>query len=241
MTSRKDIKINCALCDEQLCRSSSSLKGPKNCPTKIETKLIKALMKEYEDEDLKEFARITSVLEGMSYHRVDWSEEPSPLTTRLEEIIRFAAMMNYKKLGVAFCVGLIQEAGILIPLLENSGFDVVSVCCKVGGIAKENIGIKDEEKIRPGEHESMCNPIAQAEILNKEKCDLNIMMGLCVGHDTIFLKYIKGPATVFAVKDRLLGHNPLAALYQSRSYYKRLTSPDLAKKLAQKKGSKRKA
>jgi uncharacterized metal-binding protein len=241
MTSRNDITINCALCSEQLCKDSPSLRGPKNCPTKIESKLIKSLMKEYENEDLKEFARLTSVIEGMSYHRVDWSEEPSPLTTRLEEIIRFAGMMGYKKLGVAFCVGLAQEAGILVSLLQNSGFDVVSVCCKVGGIAKENIGVKDEEKIWPGEYESMCNPIAQAEILNKEKRDLNIMVGLCVGHDALFLKYIKGTTTVFAVKDRLLGHNPLAALYQSSSYYRRLQSPDLAKKLAKKKVSKRKA
>lgn len=239
MTSRNDIKINCAKCTEQLCRNSSSLKGPKNCPTKIESNLIKSVMKEYDASDLREYARITSVIEGMSYHRVGWSEEPTPLTTRLEEIIRFAAMMNYKKLGVAFCVGLIEEAKMLVTLLENSGFDVVSVCCKVGGIAKENIGIKDEEKIRPGQHESMCNPVAQAAILNKEKCDLDIMIGLCVGHDSLFIKYAVAPVTVFAVKDRLLGHNPLASLYQSHAYYRRLEEPDLAKKLVKRRSGKR--
>jgi uncharacterized metal-binding protein len=188
-------------------------------------------MKRYNQKEFKEFVRIASVLEGMSYQRVDWSEEPSPLTSRLEEIIRFAAMMGYKKLGVAFCVGLANEAEILVPLLEKSGFEVVSVCCKVGAVSKEDIGIKDAQKIYPGRYESMCNPVAQAEILNREKCDFNIMVGLCVGHDSLFLKHVKAPTTVFAVKDRLLGHNPLAALYLSSSYYRRLQSPDLAKKL----------
>jgi uncharacterized metal-binding protein len=241
MTSRKDIKINCALCTEQLCRNSSSLRGPKNCPTKVESKLIKSLMKEYDNPDLKEYARITSVLEGMSYHRVDWSDEPTPLTTRLEEIIRFAVMMDYKKLGVAFCTGLAGEAGMLVTLLKNAGFDVVSVCCKVGGINKANIGIKDTEQIKPGQYESMCNPIVQAGILNKEQCDLDIMLGLCVGHDSLFIKYAEAPVTVFAVKDRLLGHNPLVALYQSSAYYRRLEEPDLAKRLMKKKGGKRKS
>ena len=130
--------------------------------------------------------------------------------------------MGYQKLGVAFCVGLMNEAKILIPILENKGFNVISVCCKTGGIAKEELGVKDEEKIHPGTYEPMCNPIAQAEILNKEKTDFNIIMGLCVGHDALFLKHVQALTTVFVVKDRLLAHNPVAALYQSSAYYRRL-------------------
>jgi uncharacterized metal-binding protein len=68
----------------------------------------------------------------------------------------------------------------------------------------------------------MCNPITQAEILNKEKVDFAIMLGLCLGHDTLFIKHCKVPMTVIAVKDRVTGHNPLAALYTINSYYKRL-------------------
>ena len=59
---------------------------------------------------------------------------------------------------------------------------------------------------------------SRALILNEEKCDFNLMLGLCVGHDSLFLKYIEGPVTVVAVKDRLLGHAPLNALYSF--YYK---------------------
>jgi uncharacterized metal-binding protein len=66
----------------------------------------------------------------------------------------------------------------------------------------------------------MCNPIGQAMMLNNAETDLNIIMGLCVGHDSLFMKYSEAPVTVLAVKDRVLAHNPLGALYLSDSYYK---------------------
>jgi uncharacterized metal-binding protein len=65
----------------------------------------------------------------------------------------------------------------------------------------------------------MCNPIAQAEILNSEKVDLAVILGLCIGHDTLFISYCRRPMTVIAVKDRVTGHNPLAPLYTSSTYY----------------------
>jgi uncharacterized metal-binding protein len=145
-----------------------------------------------------------------------------PTKSRVEELIEFAHRMGYKKLGVAFCGALIHEASILSEILEKHGFEIVAVSCKVGRIPKERIGVKDEEKVKIGEFEPMCNPITQAKILNKAKTDFNIMLGLCIGHDSLFLKYIEGLTTVFAVKDRVTGHNPIAVLYTSRSYYQRL-------------------
>jgi uncharacterized metal-binding protein len=79
--------------------------------------------------------------------------------------------------------------------------------------------VKENEKIFIGEHESMCNPIAQAMIVNDAKVEFNVLLGLCVGHDSLFFKYAKAPTTVLAVKDRVTGHNPLAAIYLSGSYY----------------------
>ena len=140
----------------------------------------------------------------------------------MEELIEFSQRMGYKRLGLAFCGGLTHEAAILAEILEKHGFEIVSVSCKVGGVSKERIGVKDEEKIRIGEFESMCNPITQAKILNQAKTDFNIMLGLCIGHDSLFLKFVEGLTTVFAVKDRVTGHNPLATLYTLRSYYQRL-------------------
>jgi len=62
--------------------------------------------------------------------------------------------------------------------------------------------------------------------LNKSKTDLNILLGLCVGHDSLFIKYSDAPITVLAVKDRVMGHNPLAAVYLSNGYYKKKLNLD---------------
>jgi uncharacterized metal-binding protein len=95
----------------------------------------------------------------------------------------------------------------------------------VGAIPKEEIGVKDSEKIFIGQYESMCNPILQAAIVNEAKTDFNILLGLCVGHDSLFFKYAEAPATVLAVKDRVTGHNPLASIYLSGNYYSWLNVP----------------
>ena len=68
----------------------------------------------------------------------------------------------------------------------------------------------------------MCNPILQAKLLNEAKTDLNLVVGLCVGHDSLFYKYSEALTTTVVTKDRVLGHNPAAALYTAESYYKRL-------------------
>jgi uncharacterized metal-binding protein len=53
------------------------------------------------------------------------------------------------------------------------------------------------------------------------------MLGLCVGHDSLFLRYIEALTTIFAVKDRVTGHNPMATLYTSNSYYAKLKKLEL--------------
>ncbi|MCL0041929.1 DUF1847 domain-containing protein [Peptococcaceae bacterium] len=132
--------------------------------------------------------------------------------SRLEELIEFCKQMKYQKLGLAFCVSVAEEAKIISRILSNQGFDVRSVCCKVGGLDKKDFDIP---YMKMSKIEVLCNPIAQAEILNKTNVDLNIELGLCVGHDLLFHKYAKAPTTVLAVKDRILAHNPLGAIYSS--------------------------
>jgi uncharacterized metal-binding protein len=207
---------------EKICRVDDG-KGPAWCPTRKETETLKEALREYDAPEVKEFARSASVQEGACYAFRDVKPYVMvPTKTRAEELIEFSKRMGYKKLGMAFCGGLTHEASILSEILEKHGFEVVAASCKVGGIPKERIGVKDEEKIRIGEFEPMCNPITQAKILNQAKTDFNIMLGLCIGHDSLFLKYIEGLTTVFAVKDRVTGHNPMAALYTSHIYYERL-------------------
>ncbi|MBM4323822.1 MAG: DUF1847 domain-containing protein [Deltaproteobacteria bacterium] len=198
-------------------------RGPSSCPTKKERSTLAEALERYGDPEIKEFARLASVQEGACYAMRDAKPFVMiPTKSRIEELIEFSQRMGYKRLGLAFCGGLTHEASILSEVLEKHGFEVIAVSCKVGGIPKEKIGIKDEEKIRIGEFESMCNPIAQAKILNHAGTDFNIMLGLCLGHDSLFLKFVDGLTTVFAVKDRVTGHNPMAALYTHRSYYQRL-------------------
>ena len=51
---------------------------------------------------------------------------------------------------------------------------------------------------------------------------MNIIVGLCVGHDMLFAKYSDAPVTTLVGKDRVTGHNPAAVLYGQNFYYKRL-------------------
>jgi uncharacterized metal-binding protein len=176
-----------------------------------------------DDEPLRAFAVQASIQEAECY--ADRHARPfvkRPCKPRVEEIWEFAHRMGYRRLGLASCLGLIAEARTAARLLEAHDLEVVSVMCKVGAVAKERIGLRDEDKIRAGQHESMCNPVAQALLLNDAGTELNVLLGLCVGHDSLFFKHCEAPCTVLAVKDRLLAHNPMAALYTARSYYDRL-------------------
>jgi len=134
--------------------------------------------------------------------------------------------MGFKKIGIASCISFLDVAHILSGILESHGFEVASVCCKNGGIPKEKLGIAEEQKIRPGTFEPMCNPIAQAEILNHAETEFNVVLGLCVGHDSLFFRHSDALATTLVAKDRVLAHNPIGALHLAESYFKRVWGPD---------------
>ena len=138
--------------------------------------------------------------------------------TRVEEIVAFAKRIGAKKIGLAACAGLMRESQIFAKVLEHNGFDVYGVTCKIGAVDKHRIGIQ-EEYIRKG-RECICNPIMQAKLLNKHKVDLNVVIGLCVGHDGLFYRYAEGLTTTLITKDRMTGHNPAAPLYTAYSFYK---------------------
>jgi uncharacterized metal-binding protein len=236
--SKRDLYPMCAKCTKRICDMHNRVgtepprieEAPPFCPMRLKPDVIKKAVAEYEREDVRELARVGSLQEAACYEWIPTGIKGRmgirTKIPRVEEVIQFARKMGYRKLGIAFCVGVEEEARILDRMLENHGFQVVSVCCKAGQFDKEIIGIKREETIGGSKgklyYESMCSPVTQAEILNSEKVDFAIMLGLCVGHDTLFIRYCKAPMTVLAVKDRVFGHNPLAALYLSHSYYSRL-------------------
>jgi len=228
----KEMYPMCARCTKRVCSPfikadevPSIDDAPPFCPMKLMPDFLKNTLAEYDKPEIHEFARQASIQEFECYERV-----PGGMRTknpRILELIEFSRKCGYKRLGLAFCGGLAKEAQMLTDVLENKGFEVVSVCCKVGAVAKENLGLKPEEKIAgPDNWESMCNPIVQAEVLNAQNVDLAVMLGLCIGHDTLFIRYCRVPMTVIAVKDRVTGHNPLAALYLSSSYYGRLMAKE---------------
>lgn len=217
----------CAFCgigpDKRACMNKDG-KGPEFCPTlNIEGNMDEIRIEaasEYDDPVIREFARHASLQEGSCY--INKEERPYVLhaaKTRIQEICEFADRIEAKRLGLAFCMGLAREGRMFAEILTRQGFEVISVGCKAGRIPKEKLGVLDEEKIHIGEFESACNPILQAKILNASQTGLNILLGLCVGHDALFLKYAETLTTVLAVKDRVTGHNPLAPLYTSGSYY----------------------
>lgn len=218
-----DLVVECARCRvPKGSRACDSLDGaaPRGCPSRHGGEALTAAARAYREETTGLLARLASCQEAAGYARGDGHADP--VLTRIEEVCAFAARAGFRRLGLAFCGGLLEEARMLDEILVARGFEVVSAVCKVGAVPKEELGLGDADKVRPGTFETMCNPIAQAELLNRAGAELDLLLGLCVGHDALFLRHAHAPCTVIAVKDRVLGHNPLAALYTSGSYYRRL-------------------
>ncbi len=221
----------CARCvfemSEKICVSEEG-KGGKGCPTLLDKKVLEEANREYDDPEVRNFAQNASRQEAECYANRD--QRPyimQPTKTRIVEICEFAEKMGYERLGLAFCVGLAKEARLVTEILESHGFEVISVLCKAGRTFKKTIDLKESEQIFQDGDEAMCNPVYQAKLLNHEESEFNILLGLCVGHDSLFFKYARAPTTVLAVKDRVTGHNPLAAIYLSESYYRKVRHPKL--------------
>ena len=225
MDQKTDKMPRCAECSikETICRQADG-KGPEYCPTINSREVVEASLSEFENSQLKEFALQASIQEGECYVNKgkDNPHARYAIKPRVQETIEFAHKMGYQILGLAFCGGLKGEAKILSAILKAQGFELASVMCKVGRTPKEFLGIKEAQKINTGEFEAMCSPITQAKVLNAADTDFNILFGLCVGHDSLMLRYSEALCTVLVAKDRVTGHNPLAAINLHQSYYKKL-------------------
>lgn len=221
----------CAACGlerpDRICMNPKGKPG-KACPTLTSQEVLEAANAAYHQGGFMEFARQASIQEAVCYanrHERPYVMQPSK--TRIVEIAEFAGRMGYEKLGLAFCLGLVPEAEMAAKILESYGFTVYSACCKIGRTSKEDfLSLEDEHKVYQGTDEPMCNPIYQAKLLDEAGAQFNVLLGLCVGHDSLFLQHSKTPCTILAVKDRVTGHNPLAALYTSSTYYKKLYKPE---------------
>jgi uncharacterized metal-binding protein len=188
-STRDPLRPRCAVCGSHECYGGKDCFGTGDRHRAL-----------YRDEETAKLHRAATAIEGRHY-----CKEP-----RISEMILFAREMGFTKLGLVFCVGLASEGETVARILGRH-FEVCSVCCKVGGIEKREFGL---ERIRPErEDEVMCNPAGAAELLNEAGTELNIICGLCVGHDAIFTARSRAPVTTLIAKDRVLAHNPAGAIY----------------------------
>ncbi|MBE0616479.1 MAG: DUF1847 domain-containing protein [Proteobacteria bacterium] len=210
------------------CWSGDPAKGPPRpgyCPSAEHGEVIEGAFDLYRgDSEDARMARVAARVEGLCYQPIPGSQAVNARWTRVEDTVAFAKLMGYRKIGIATCIGLLEESRRLAAILEAQGFEPQSVCCKAGSIDKLELGLAEKDKVRPGTFEPACNPVAQARLLNGAGTHMNVIVGLCVGHDMLFAKHSQAPVTTLVVKDRVTGHNPVAVLYGQNFYYKRLQS-----------------
>ena len=217
-TKKKPVDPKCANCPSRPC-SQGLPKGtvlPPFCPMTHHKRLIRETMPQVLDPGIRDFYLVSALTEKEGYDPRAAREEGRilPVRPRIREIAAFADALGAKKIGMAFCSGLHDEARRAAAILEGHGLDVVSVICSCGAVDKTEVGVPEEYKIRnPGQFEASCNPLVQAEILNHSGTAFNVLVGLCVGHDMLFTSRSKAPVTTLIVKDRLSGHNPMVSLY----------------------------
>ena len=202
-------KMSCIDCMVKNCNHEDKTFPDFCLTTNMDEEVLKNAMDCYREEENKKVLVSAAEVESDYY---------CP-QTRVEEIMSFAEKIGAKKIGIATCVGLLKEARTLAAIFRNRGFEVYGAACKVGVQKKVSVGVPER---CTGIGENMCNPILQAKLLNEAKTDLNVVVGLCVGHDSLFYKYSEALTTTAVTKDRVLGHNPVAALYTADGYYSKL-------------------
>lgn len=201
-------KRSCVDCGILNCQTRDK-EYPEFClTTELSPETVEKVRRLYEDEENNRVSVVSAQIENEFYLQY----------TRLQEVMEFSKRMGFHKIGIATCVGLIEESRTLARILRKNGFEVYGAVCKIGSFLKADVGVSEDDMTKTGA--VMCNPVMQAEVLNQAGTDFNVVMGLCVGHDSLFYKYSEALVTTLVAKDRVLAHNPVGALYQANAYYK---------------------
>jgi uncharacterized metal-binding protein len=145
---------------------------------------------------------IDKLYDGKSLQMMQTAEDAFERgANRIAEIKNFAREAGIKRIGIAHCVSFPKETKAVEEFLSDE-FEVFCVDCKFGHITKhEMLGCEGNG--------IMCNPAGQAKFLEENGTELNISMGLCVGHDMIFNQKSESPVTVLIVKDQAHRQNPM--------------------------------
>jgi len=214
---RSMTQLKCAKCRQRFCQAiiedESAL--PSFCPIRKSPGLVKDVSQRYQQEKIKNFYVKAALTEKGCYDEAEARDGRTlPLRPRIRELAEFAKTIGAKKIGLAFCNGLAEEAFRIVAIMEKHGIHVESVVCCCGAVDKAEHGVPAEYKIKGRDKfEAACNPLLQAELLNQAETDFNILVGLCVGHDMRFTSNSNAPVTTLIVKDRYTGHNPVISLY----------------------------
>ena len=208
----------CAECKSKPCSQgiTDESKLPTYCPIKNFKDVIQEVKARYKTQEIQDFYLQSALIEKECYDEKAAREEGRivPLRPRIREISEFAKKLGAKKVGIAFCSGLNDEAARASSILKKHGLEVCSVACCCGAVDKTELDVPAEHKIYGRDKfEAACNPILQAELLNRTQTTFNIIIGLCVGHDMLFTMNSHAPVTTLIVKDRFTGHNPVISLY----------------------------
>ncbi len=190
--------MNCLACKNRSCRSTVSC-GIESFDTE------KSLATYHADEQQQIVQKAADLVDGGRAGEL----------SRIEEVIEFAKMMDYKKVGLAYCYGMEPLAKKVQQLFRAAKVPVIGVSCTVGGVSQKAINKKSD---LPG---VSCNPVNQASQLNAEGVDLAVTIGLCMGHDILFNRIFDKDVTNLVVKDRVYAHAPVEAI---NAQYEKLNS-----------------
>ena len=213
-------EASCIDCGTQGCAKGTG-EYPDFCPTKRSGEAADAAIdggvRAYEDDPFA--LRVMRVASDVSTRGFDerWC--------RVEETVAFFREMGWRRIGIASCAGLADEARTFAKILRAKGFEPFGVCCKVGAIPKARF---DAPESCCDFGTVSCNPLSQAALLAEAGTEANVVIGLCVGHDMLFNAHSAAPVTTLVAKDRAMYHNPVGALNAAKgsSYYNRLLKLD---------------
>lgn len=190
--------VNSCVCTDQCAQLSTPESIPRRCPGLLHSEIIVRSRSECCREDS------TARSNWQAFSRLVGHGAAS--RSRLEHIMEFANSMGWMRIGLAGCARYLELMHVTTRVLSEFGFKSICVSCKVGGNKFADIQIKKDSNW------TLCNPVGQAMLLNDWDADLNVALGLCMGHDLLFQHYSNVPVTTLVVKEKISNDSPTSTL-----------------------------
>ena len=188
MQNKQNIRRSCVDCAVAACESKKQAPPFCEVANSKDGTLHDEMLGLYKDEEMQLAKHALETAHEMAHSKL----------SRAQATTDFIKRMGYKKIGIATCVSFQKEARIYAEVLRDEGFEVYGVSCKAGSLKSGEFNCSQNLN----QDAISCNPIYQAKKLAEYGTELNIVIGLCVGHDSLFISHSKAPCTVLATKDR---------------------------------------